>query len=193
MSNAITTKPSRNRKRQDATAAKNQRALQSLLATRDARQIREWPGYMACSSGEIISKQRGITLCPANVGGYLYVTLCDQNGKSRHAVHRLVAAAFHGDPPLVDSQVNHINGAKTDNRSQNLEWVSRAENQRHAADIGLKPTGEKSHLAKLTEGQVREIRSLAGIKSQKEIGDQFGVSQTCINKIITGKKWKQLS
>lgn len=60
------------------------------------------------------------------------------NGKEHHTllVARLVASAFHGVPPS-NMTVNHINGNSLDNRVKNLEWVSRAENNRHAHDIGL--------------------------------------------------------
>ena len=48
-------------------------------------------------------------------------------------VHRLVAHAFLGPPPSkAASQVNHIDGNRSNNRKDNLEWVSHSENMRHS-------------------------------------------------------------
>jgi hypothetical protein len=56
-------------------------------------------------------------------------------------VHRLVAEAFI-DNPKEALLVNHINGIKSDNNTDNLEWVSPSENNLHSWKIGLN-TGNK--------------------------------------------------
>jgi len=53
-----------------------------------------------------------------------------------YLVARLVAMAFHGVPD-IGMTVNHINGIPTDNRPENLEWVTSYENNRHAHRTGL--------------------------------------------------------
>ena len=45
-----------------------------------------------------------------------------------YMVHRLVCRAFHGDPPREGMVVDHINGVTTDNRAENLRWLTNREN-----------------------------------------------------------------
>ena len=56
--------------------------------------------------------------------------------KNKVLVHRLVAETFIPNPHNL-TEVNHINGDKTDNSVSNLEWSSHADNVRHAWQTGL--------------------------------------------------------
>ncbi len=97
--------------------------------------------------------------------GYLHYRLHNGTDKVKlEKEHRLVAKAFL---PVSDEgfkEVNHINGIKTDNRVENLEWVTRGENIRHAWKTGLhspesiKQGGIKRRkLVKITYKDGREV------------------------------------
>jgi len=70
----------------------------------------------------------------AKAGGYPFLVLCRDRKTFGMCVHRIVAQAFL---PLVDGKthVNHKNGNPTDNRPENLEWCTHAENIRHSFKV----------------------------------------------------------
>ena len=73
------------------------------------------------------SKQTKI-MSPRNWNGYLGVYLTSDSGKPRLiAVHRLVALTFLGNPP-PNTEVDHINSIRSDNRVENLQYLTHKEN-----------------------------------------------------------------
>lgn len=70
--------------------------------------------------------------------GYTIVHLHLNNVRKAHTVHTLVALAFLPERPTPKHEVNHKNGVKGDCTVQNLEWVTRSENHRHAFATGLR-------------------------------------------------------
>lgn len=103
-------------------------------------------------------------------------------------VHRLVAEAFIPNYEKKP-EVNHIDGNKMNNAVDNLEWVTRAENQKHAVDNGLQPKPAKTYQGKFTAEQREEIKRLwdSGMFSRRKLAIKYGVSHTCVNDIINDK------
>lgn len=127
--------------------------------------------------------------------GYRTVSLTASGGKQHKVtVHRLVAIAFLGQQDSRWKVVNHKNGIRSDNRLENLEWVTQSENSKHAFAIGNHRAsgGEGYHSSKLTELQVRVIRRCRGEVSQKELADLFGINVQAVSKIQLGLRWSHV-
>lgn len=94
-----------------------------------------WRSTPICADFEVsnlgrVRRPNGLVLktWALNTTGYLQVQALDRR---KHLVHRLVASAFV-DGFRTGLVVNHKNGDRADNRSENLEWVTRSENERHS-------------------------------------------------------------
>lgn len=86
-------------------------------------------------SGEISLKSKIMKL-QLHRTGYYRVRFCVNGKKYTRSVHRLVAMAFIPNSD-ENSEVNHIDGNKTNNFVDNLEWVDHSENMQHAVDTLL--------------------------------------------------------
>jgi len=107
------------------------------------------------------------------------------------SIHRLVAEAFIPNPNKKPD-INHINGIKTDNHVENLEWCTESENTQHAITNRLIPLGESSVKSKLKEVDVIKILSLSKTMTHASIANIFGVSRRTIGFICQGKNWKYI-
>ena len=122
--------------------------------------------------------------------GYLYLNLFKNSKSKTFKIHRLVAIHFIPNE-FTKTDVNHIDGNKTNNKFLNLEWVSKKENYHHSVLIGLQnPVGQDNWNSKLLEIDVYNIRKSK--LSRKELSKFYSVSITTINNIITNKSWKHL-
>lgn len=70
--------------------------------------------------------------------GYYCIALSKDKRTKVYRIHRLVAEHFIGPQPAPEYQVNHIDGNKSNNCVENLEWVTPKENTQHAFDTGLR-------------------------------------------------------
>ena len=136
------------------------------------RDIEGYEGlYQVSNLGKIKSFHYGtsrINKIQLTKKGYAYTHLY-KNGKSkRYFVHVLVAKAFIPNPKNKP-QVNHIDANKSNNRVENLEWVTPEENMQHAYEKGLVKIGSEHHCSQLTEDQVRYIR-----KNYTPYDEEFG-------------------
>jgi hypothetical protein len=93
--------------------------------------------------------------------GYLRLNLYKDNKRTRLLVHRCVSQAFRlkGN----GTEINHLNGIKSDNRVTNLEWSTRSNNMKHAFQKGLiRPmVGESNPTSKYSDKQVKRVIDLS--------------------------------
>jgi len=97
------------------------------------RPVRDYPDYDVSDSGLIYShKTHKILKQSTNHNGYKSIELFNKDGSKRLLVHRLVAIAFIPNEDELP-QVNHINEIRSDNRVENLEWVTAKQNIHHGS------------------------------------------------------------
>lgn len=128
--------------------------------------------------------------------GYIDICLTNKDGKlKRLKIHRLIAIAFI---PNINNkpQINHINGIKTDNNINNLEWCTRNENIQHAWRMGLykKKTGSNHAQSKKVSQYDLKGNFIKIFNSMGEAHRETGVSQgsiclNCLDKIKHAKKF----
>ena len=112
--------------------------------------------YMVTKHGDIYSNKqhRFLNPKPSKSTGYYY--LRTPNGAIVY--HRIVGRAYVDGYSDIRNCINHINGDKTRNFYQNLEWVSKAENNRHAYETGLNNyIGGRCKDAKISNQQAHQI------------------------------------
>lgn len=158
--------------------------------------------YAVTPSGLVWSHLSGRHLKPVmHVQGYARVRLYDHSGSYRwFLVHRLVAEAMvDGDKSL---QVNHINGDKSDNRAENLEWISASENVKHSYSAlgnihsmvgrkGAKHPGSKPVAMIASDGTSIIFPSTMDAQRATGIGNS-GISSAALGKSkqMNGYRWQ---
>jgi hypothetical protein len=101
------------------------------------QRIKNYPNYLIDEFGKIYNNKLKRFIKPyLNKNGYYQISLTNEIGTKKLYLHRLLAINFI-DNPLNKSCINHINGIKSDNRLENLEWATYIENSKHAFRNGL--------------------------------------------------------
>ena len=109
--------------------------------------------------------------------GYLYVNIWNKGASITRSVHRLVALAFLPNPGNLP-EINHINEDKTDNRVENLEWVTAHDNNMHSRHKRYKPVELRT-----PEGEL-----LATFVSGAAMAEVLGMDKSAISSVARGDR-----
>lgn len=190
---------------QDGSQTKTAKNCIKPSTTEEWRPIVGWEGlYEVSSIGRVRSVDRVIECADGpkrykgrmrslskDGGGYPQVILSYKGEQVMRKVHALVMEAFVGQRP-EGMQICHGDGDQTNNRVGNLRYGTGQENCADTLKHGRRPLGINHKRSKLTDDEVREIRSLRGSVTQQKLADRFGVHRVHISAIQSGKYWGHL-
>ena len=164
--------------------------------------------FKASSLGRVMSVKRAFMKHDVIVKGrlhkgYMFHETKKTNNKktvrTSYAIHRLVALAWH-DNPLNKETVNHEDGNKTNNRPENLTWMTVLENIEHARRTGLcrklgfgNPLNQCNKAIKQCDinNNLIEIHISAVVAANKVNGNNRSIHHALnrTNNIYKGYKW----
>ena len=151
--------------------------------------------YSINENGEVFNERTGKKLKPySNSDGYKYVKLCDRGRKKCFRVHRLVAEAFVPNPNNK-RYVNHVDHDKTNNKAENLEWVTAQENTDHE----IRKPGQRtriSHLKSNNKYRSGKVQLTFLVTKEEhdalmDIAEKTGMSRTRVIRLALHKYLKE--
>lgn len=166
------------------------------MVTETWRNVVAWEGVYSISSAGRLRRDLQPRHCRDVAGrillgrpdhwGYPRFILKERGRKRRRVcfIHGLVAEAFLGPKP-PGFQVNHKNGVKTDNRLENLEYVTVKANCLHKTRVLGKQIGNTHCCMRTPDEQVREMRALLaqGVRPA-QIGRRYGLPTTRVTALL---------
>ena len=116
--------------------------------------------------------------------GYYYITLWNDNEHTTYRLDRLVGKYFVPKFSGCDI-INHLDGNKTNNHCDNLEWTTISGNTKHAFDMGLAKNDKGENDSQSLPIDVFDadgtfIHHYGGIK---EAGREMGITDSTISRL----------
>lgn len=158
------------------------------------KRSKTYPNYGVSECGRAFRWERENELKVGFLTGGEYPTFrVSHSGKAfSPCIHRVVAECWLVNPnPDILTEVNHIDGDKTNYKISNLEWVSKSQNMRHAVNTGLKSTTVNLYNSgfKCDLDVHLACYLLSAKTSVAELSERFGVSKGIILKLRSGSTY----
>jgi len=132
--------------------------------------IKDYDGYKITKDGRVWSNKSNKFLSTRICNGYEYVKIMKDL-----AIHRIMAQTFIPNPENKPN-VNHIDNNRTNNKLENLEWVTQKEN---CGAHGKEISHPRKVIQKDLNGKIIKTHD-----SLKEAGDAIGFSPSAISKAV---------
>lgn len=137
------------------------------------KDVLDYPNYKISNIGRIINhKTKRLLKLTVNKHGYYEVNLWKDNHGKTSQIHRLVFEAFKGSKIDSNKVINHIDGNKLNNNLENLEEISRTENNLHAFYV-IKTNKTTRQIAQYDKNDnfIQKFESLAEAKRKTGVNN----------------------
>lgn len=143
------------------------------------KKVEGFLNYSVSDRGQVRNDSRGRILRPLTLSkGYQGYRLYINNKQAKTVkAHRIVAIAHIPNPDLLP-QVNHIDGVKSNNCVDNLEWSTGIDNMRHAYANGIKKNAFKY------EDKYSDVMILSDLYSTRQIAKELGIPKSTVSYMI---------
>ena len=162
------------------------------------KNIEEATNYEVSNLGNIRNTKTGKVLNPGvSENGYKQVSLKmkESNKFEKRYVHRLVATYWIPNPENK-REVNHLNLDRTDNRVENLEWITSSDNQKHKYQNGNYKTSNRQVAQMDMDNNIIAVYNSVAAAAQAMGATRQGIDKVCKGtygrKTAHGFKWKYL-
>lgn len=162
----------------------------------EVRKIKSYASYGVSKCGRAFRLDTKRELKIVEHGGvegdrYLVFRVSEEGKASKMYLHKAIAEAWIPNENPLRIEVNHKDGNKKNYSLDNLEWVTLSENQRHAIDTGLKPSGESLYNSSLTNQQVHEICKRLEINPTQinALSSEYNTTPCVIRKLRSGSTY----